>query len=107
MKKYILSFLIFIIFINTQICVLAKPTEIGDIIYKQSSKVANVINPTAINNAIGAFYPGLRGSNQLVIYTPSFGLRTNTNEFGTEVIVVDNIAVQLNGADSIIPKNGF
>ena len=107
MKKYILSFLIFIIFINTQICVLAKPTEIGDIIYKQSSKVANVINPTAINNAIGAFYPGLRGSNQLVIYTPSFGLRTNTNEFGTEVIVVDNIAVQLNGADSIIPQNGF
>lgn len=106
MKKYIFSFVI-IICMFTQICVLAKTAEVGDIIYKQSSKIANVINPTAINNAIGAFYPGLRGSNQLVIYTPEFGLRTNTNEFGTEVIVVDNIAVQLNGADSIIPKNGF
>lgn len=106
MKKYIFSFLL-IICMFAQICVLAKAAEVGDIIYKQSSKVANVINPTAINNAIGAFYPGLRGSNQLVIYTPEFGLRTNTNEFGTEVIVVDNIAIQLNGADSIIPSNGF
>ena len=107
MKKYIVSILVLIIYILGQGYTLAKPAEVGDIIYKQSSKTANVINPTALNNAAGAFFPGLRGANQLVIYTPEFGTRTNTNEFGSEAIVVNNIAIQLNGADSIIPKDGF
>ena len=107
MKKHIIFALLFIIYTFIQTSAIAKPAEVGDIIYKEASKTANVINPTTLNNAVGAFFPGLRGTNQLVIYTPEFGYRTNTNEFGTEAIIVENVAVQLNGADSIIPKNGF
>ena len=34
-------------------------------------------------------------------------MRTNTNEFGTEAIVVGNTVTSLSGADSLIPANGF
>ena len=61
----------------------------------------------ASTNWKGLNYPGLRGANQLVIYSPSFGMRTNTNEFGTEAIVVGDTVVSLSGADSLIPANGF
>ncbi len=67
----------------------------------------DVVDPVASTNWKGLNYPGLRGANQLVIYSPSFGMRTNTNEFGTEAIVVGDTVVSLSGADSLIPANGF
>ncbi len=67
----------------------------------------DVVDPVASTNFKGINYPGLRGSNQLVIYTPAFGFRTGTNEFGTEAIVVGNTVTSLSGADSLIPANGF
>ena len=76
------------------------------IIYQETQRNIDVIDPQKEGN-INSNYPGLRGPNQLVVYTPSFGLRTGTNEFGTEAIVEKNMVVRLNGADSIIPKNGF
>lgn len=75
-------------------------------ILSQSSYKINAIDPTAGSNFTGSFYPGGRGANQLVIYTQKNGLRTGTNEFGAEAIVVDNTVVQISGADSIIPKGG-
>lgn len=78
-----------------------------EIIYKEASKKINKINPTISNNASGAFYPGQRGVNQLIIYTKEYGDRTNTNEFGSEAIVQNGIVTQLYGADSIIPENGY
>ncbi|MBR1753430.1 family 10 glycosylhydrolase [bacterium] len=79
----------------------------NEIIFKQSTYKINAINPTPISNARGSYFPGLRGSNQLIIYTKDFGLRTNTNEFGSEAIVDGNTVVSLSGADSVIPYNGF
>lgn len=76
-------------------------------IYKKSSYYIDIVDPKAGEPNVNASYPGLRGANQLVIYTPGFGLRTNTNEFGAEAVVVDNVVVKLSGADSIIPKDGF
>lgn len=76
------------------------------IIYQESQSYINAINPQKQGNA-NSYYPGLRGPNQLVVYTPVYGIRTGTNEFGTEAIVENNMVVRLNGADSIIPKNGF
>ncbi len=76
-------------------------------ILSQSSFKINAIDPSGGGNFTGNFYPGGRGANQLVIYTRNFGGRTGTNEFGAEAIVVDNTVVQISGADSIIPKNGF
>ena len=82
------------------------PSE-NDVIFNQSSFKIDVIDPKTSTNARGASYPGLRGANQFVVYTPAFGFRTNTNEFGTEAIIVGNTVTSLSGADSIIPQDGF
>ena len=84
----------------------SSPVRPDGIIYKENYKALNAINPQKQGN-VNAGYPGMRGPNQLIVYTPAFGLRTGTNEFGTEAIVEDNMVVRLNGADSVIPKNGF
>lgn len=78
-----------------------------DTIYKKSSLYISVVNPKSSDTNVNANYPGLRGANQLVIYTPEFGLKTGTNEFGAEAVVVGNTVKKLSGSDSIIPKNGF
>lgn len=79
----------------------------NEVLFNQSMFRIDVIDPVASTNWKGINYPGLRGSNQLVIYTPTFGWRTGTNEFGTEAIVVGDTVVSLSGADSLIPANGF
>lgn len=116
MKKYLYSFLIFI-FMGVNVCEksfasgfeLDKQNKITSqtVVYKESSKKIDKMNPTVSNNASGAYYPGQRGANQLIIYTKEYGSRTGTNEFGSEAIVINGTVVQVNGADSIIPLNGF
>lgn len=80
--------------------------EHGDILLSQSKRQVNAVNPTPYSNPAGRSFPGARGSNQLVIYTPAYGDRTGTNEFGTEAIIEGNTVVELSGADSFIPENG-
>ena len=76
-------------------------------IYKQSTYKVNAINPTLKNNWAGSGYPGLRGANQLTIYTKTYGMSTDTNEFGAEAIVEGNTVTSLSGADSLIPVDGL
>lgn len=80
---------------------------LNEVIFNQSMFRIDVVDPALSTNYKGLNYPGLRGANQLVIYTPRFGFRTNTNEFGTEAIVVGDTVTSLSGADSLIPANGF
>lgn len=80
--------------------------EQGDILFSQSRRQVDVVNPTSRSNPKGASFPGVRGSNQLIMYTPAYGERTGTNEFGTEAIIQGNTVVELGGADSFIPENG-
>lgn len=75
-------------------------------IYQESTYKINMIDPTA-ETASTSYYPGLRGTNQLIVYTPQYGIKTGTNEFGTEAIVSGNTVIDVNGADSLIPKDGF
>ena len=82
------------------------PDNPTGIIYKEDHRIYDALDPQKPDDSI-SYYPGLRGPNQLIIYTPNYGLRTGTNEFGTEAIIVNNMVVRLNGADSVIPKNGF
>ena len=79
----------------------------NEVLFNQSMFRIDVVDPVASTNAKGLNYPGLRGANQLVVYSPSFGFRTNTNEFGTEAIIVGDTVVSLSGADSLIPANGL
>jgi len=80
--------------------------QTGEYISK-SQFVVSAVDPTPKTNPGGAYYPGLRGGNQLIIYTPVFGERTGTNEFGTEAVVVNGVVTELTGSDSLIPKDGF
>ena len=106
-------FYIFIIFSLFTTCAQAQdvyqpysPAQ-NEIIFNQSMFKIDVVDPALSTNFKGINYPGLRGANQLVIYTPAYGFRTGTNEFGTEAIVVGDTVTSLSGADSLIPANGF
>lgn len=110
-NKFLFIFLVLLLFLGQCISsVYAKSystNDDGEVIFSQKVYPINSIDPTMITNAIGSFYPGLRGANQMVVYTPAYGLRTGTNEFGTEAIVDGNIVTSLSGADSIIPYDGL
>lgn len=82
-----------------------QPLNLGknEVIFKQASTKVDVIDPS---NA-ASYFPGGRGANKLVIYTPNYGIHTGTNEFGTEAIVEENTVTSLSGADSSIPSNGL
>lgn len=81
-------------------------SDIKDGILSESTRRISAIYPDdegILNNA----YPGYRGTNQLVIYTRSFGRTTGTNEFGKEAVVEDGIVTRLTGANSNIPRDGY
>lgn len=75
----------------------------NEVIFKQASTKITKVDPIAERH----LYPGGRGSDQLLIYTPKFGTHTETNEFGAEAIVEDNVVTSISGADSTIPQNGI
>lgn len=79
----------------------------NEVIFSNSSRQISITDPTPTTNSQGSLFPGGRGANQLVIYTPAFGDRTNTNEFGTEAVVQDNIVTIISGANSFIPEDGI
>ncbi len=75
----------------------------NEVIFKQASTKITSIDPLTATN----HFPGGRGADQLIIYTPSYGNHTGTNEFGAEAIVEDNVVTSISGADSTIPQNGI
>lgn len=75
----------------------------NEVVFKQNATKITTIDPASTVN----LFPGGRGSNQLVIYTPKYGIHTGTNEFGTEAVVENNIVTSISGADSGIPQNGI
>ena len=74
---------------------------------KTSSYIIDSIDPLLLKNGVPIPYPGARGANQLVIYTPKYGIRTGTNEFGKEAIVENGRVIRLSPSDSFIQSNGF
>lgn len=73
----------------------------------------SAVNPTALSNpggvdSNGACFPGCRGTDQLIAYTPEFGSpTTGTNAYGQEVVVKAGRIVSLGGRDSAIPADGL
>lgn len=107
LKAFLLFFIFlgqFFINVHAQECPLS---DTGETIFSQKVYPISAIDPTILTNTAASYYPGLRGANQMIIYTPAFGLRTNTNEFGGEAIVTGNMVTSLSGADSIIPSDGL
>lgn len=79
----------------------------NEVVFSYTKNLINAVDPNSITNRAGSYLPGARGQNQLVIYTPNYGIRTNTNEFGAEAVVEGNTVTELSGADSFIPENGL
>jgi uncharacterized lipoprotein YddW (UPF0748 family) len=75
----------------------------GEVLFKQVSYRYDSINPTIS----ASHFPGGRGANKFIIYTPAYGTHSGTNEFGTEAIIEGNTVTALSGADSTIPQNGI
>jgi len=48
-----------------------------------------------------------RKYHQTIIYTPRFGSYTHTNEYGREVVVVNNRVTRYSYGNTLIPENGF
>ena len=111
MKSRFWAVLIFLFFLCNQVFAqdIFAPyvPQKNEIIFNQSMYKIDVIDPQVSTNRKGINYPGLRGSNQLVVYSPAFGYRTNTNEFGSEAIIIGDTVTSLSGADSLIPANGL
>lgn len=84
-----------------------QSTKSEEVIFSQKVYPINAIDPTILTNPSAAFFPGIRGTSQMIVYTSAFGLRTGTNEFGTEAIVNGNVVTSLSGADSLIPCDGL
>lgn len=80
---------------------------------REVSRTLDAIDPTPENNpdgvdpGTGQCFPGCRGASQFILYTPDFGERTGTNDFGFEVAVVDGRVVSRGGNNSAIPEGGF
>lgn len=53
-------------------------------------------------------YPGHRGKNELVVYTPAYAEKsTGTNEWGVEAVVRNGVVVKKEKRDSLIPSDGY
>lgn len=64
-------------------------------------------NPPGVDPSTGECYPGCRGADQLIVYTPDSGPRTGTNQYGYEVSVVADRVTATGGNDREIPAGGF
>ncbi len=90
--------------------------KVGDYVYYNEQAMLVTVSDEPIEIKTSGFYEvsgkltGFdqpRYENYLVVYTPSFGSKTKTNEYGFEVVVEDGLIVSLGGNNSTIPKNGF
>lgn len=64
-------------------------------------------HPAGVDPSSGQCYPGCRGAEQLIVYTPAFaGTSTGTNDFGFEVTVVNGRVTGRGGGDREIPDDG-
>lgn len=48
-----------------------------------------------------------RGAGELIVYTPEWGTRTQTNVWGMEATIEDGYVTSVGGNNSPIPRNGF
>ena len=76
--------------------------ELKESIYRdENSKSLTSVDPTNRD------YGGGRGTHHLVVYTPDFGDKTETNQWGTEAIVRNGLVTSIGGNNSEIPRDGM
>lgn len=58
-------------------------------------------------NPRGGEFPGGRGADEMILYTPDYGAATGTNEWGIEAVVEKGIVRLVGGNNSNIPADGY
>ncbi|WP_027954889.1 family 10 glycosylhydrolase [Halobacillus kuroshimensis] len=84
-----------------------ETVEIIEPVEKKYASSLDDVDPTDDSNPDGAPFPGNRGADQLLVYTPEFGTSTGTNPYGYEITVKNGVVTKIGGGDSAIPENGF
>lgn len=70
---------------------------------RSAAHAIDAVDPTGEGS-----FPGGRGADQLIVYTPAYGkATTGTNAWGYEVVVRNGVATSAGGNDSPIPPDGF
>jgi uncharacterized lipoprotein YddW (UPF0748 family) len=68
----------------------------------------DAVDPTAETYPRGVGFPGFRGEQQLIIYTPAYGSSTATNNAGLEAVVQNGVITQVReNGNTAIPTDGF
>ena len=111
MKKLGLAIVLLLFFVGVQAfagdAFVEYKLRNNEVLMNQSTFTYNNLDPTMPRGKKSSYFPGFRGANQMIIYTPEFGERTNTNEYGGEAIVIGDTVVEMSGADSLIPQGGL
>ncbi|QIG40969.1 family 10 glycosylhydrolase [Microbacterium sp. 4R-513] len=87
--------------------------HIAPVVARSASTTIDAVDPTASSNPAGVdgngrCFPGCRGAEQLVQYTPaSSRSTTGTNDYGFEVTVVNGVVTAAGGNNREIPADGF
>ncbi|WP_157740280.1 glycoside hydrolase family 10 protein [Micromonospora auratinigra] len=88
--------------------------ELRNLLIRRATGTLDATDPTAASNpagvdpAKGECFPGCRGAEQLIAYTPAVGReRTGTNDYGFEVTVRDGRVVSRQGGNSVVPADGL
>ena len=88
--------------------------QLRNLLIRRAATTLDATDPTAATNpggvdpAKGECFPGCRGAEQLIRYTPAAGReRTGTNDYGYEITVRDGRVVARQGGNSVVPADGF
>ncbi|MEV1146354.1 hypothetical protein AB0I76_22215, partial [Micromonospora sp. NPDC049799] len=88
--------------------------ELRNLLIRRASSTLDATDPTAashpggVDPATGQCFPGCRGAEQLIAYTPAAGRpTTGTNDYGYEVTVSGGRVTARGGGNSAIPADGF
>lgn len=98
MKNSFILFLFAVMFYSQSVLAQETSSDLSEIIF---TKTVNKVDP------IEKEFPGGRGADELVVYTPLFGDSTGTNSYGIEAVVFENRIQSVGGNNLEIPKNGF
>lgn len=98
MKSLFILFLLAVMFNSQNVFAQVVSGELSEITF---TRTVNKVDP------IGKEFPGGRGADELVVYTPLFGDSTGTNSYGIEAVVIENKIQSVGGNNLEIPKNGF
>ncbi|MFE1231068.1 glycoside hydrolase family 10 protein [Streptomyces sp. NPDC058745] len=91
----------------------ATPSQNSAVTPAPATRTLDAVDPTAANNpggldTNGACFPGCRGADQLLAYTPAYGKpSTQTNPYGTEVVVEKGRVTAIGGNNRAIPADGL